>query len=443
MIKGIQEAVTIPVMAKARIGHFAEAQVLQSLEVDYIDESEVLTPADEANHIDKLAFEVPFVCGATNLGEALRRIGEGAAMIRSKGEAGTGNIVEAVRHLREHRRRHQAAADASRRGAGRRGQGAPRAARGGARGRRAGLAAGAAVLRRRDRHAGRRRADHAARRRGQLRRLRESSSPPIRSAARARSSRRPHTPTTPSASPPPRWAWASRCAATTSPSWPSAASCSSTAEPSLAGDRRSSARGDRARRRCAWASSPARATSPRTRGCCATLGADAVEVRTPEEIAGLDALVIPGGESTTITKAIERDGLEPAIRAHVESRPPAAGHLRRDDPVRPRPPRPAGRDRAAQRLRAPARQLRGRPRDRRASAPSRCAPCSSGRRGSSPTARTSRCSPSYDGHPVAVRDGDGSRLLVSPRADRRSARARASDGDGERRPDRVATRQWG
>jgi pyridoxal 5'-phosphate synthase pdxS subunit len=101
MIKGIQEAVTIPVMAKARIGHFAEAQVLQALEVDYIDESEVLTPADESNHIDKLAFEIPFVCGATNLGEALRRIGEGAAMIRSKGEAGTGNVVEAVRHMRE------------------------------------------------------------------------------------------------------------------------------------------------------------------------------------------------------------------------------------------------------------------------------------------------------------------------------------------------------
>ena len=88
-------------MAKARIGHFAEAQVLEALEVDYIDESEVLTPADEANHIDKWAFKVPFVCGATNLGEALRRIGEGAAMIRSKGEAGTGDIVEAVRHLRE------------------------------------------------------------------------------------------------------------------------------------------------------------------------------------------------------------------------------------------------------------------------------------------------------------------------------------------------------
>ncbi|MGO9973012.1 MAG: pyridoxal 5'-phosphate synthase lyase subunit PdxS [Solirubrobacteraceae bacterium] len=100
MIQGIQESVTIPVMAKARIGHFAEAQVLEALEVDYIDESEVLTPADEANHIDKWAFKVPFVCGATNLGEAVRRIGEGAAMIRSKGEAGTGDIVEAVRHLR-------------------------------------------------------------------------------------------------------------------------------------------------------------------------------------------------------------------------------------------------------------------------------------------------------------------------------------------------------
>jgi pyridoxal 5'-phosphate synthase pdxS subunit len=100
LIEGIQEAVTIPVMAKARIGHFAEAQVLQSLRVDFVDESEVLTPADEAHHIDKWGFAVPFVCGATNLGEALRRISEGAAMIRSKGEAGTGNIVEAVRHLR-------------------------------------------------------------------------------------------------------------------------------------------------------------------------------------------------------------------------------------------------------------------------------------------------------------------------------------------------------
>jgi len=101
MIESIIDAVSIPVMAKARIGHFVEAQVLQALGVDYIDESEVLTPADEVNHSDKWAFTTPFVCGATNLGEALRRIAEGAAMIRSKGEAGTGNVVEAVRHLRQ------------------------------------------------------------------------------------------------------------------------------------------------------------------------------------------------------------------------------------------------------------------------------------------------------------------------------------------------------
>src|ERR1700727_2907708 len=100
LIEGIKAAVTVPVMAKARIGHFAEAQVLAALGVDYIDESEVLTPADEAHHIDKWGFDVPFVCGATNLGEELRRISEGAAFIRSKGEAGTGNVVEATRHMR-------------------------------------------------------------------------------------------------------------------------------------------------------------------------------------------------------------------------------------------------------------------------------------------------------------------------------------------------------
>ena len=101
MIKDIQNSVTIPVMAKARIGHFAEAQILEALEVDFIDESEVLTPADEHNHIWKYDFKVPFVCGCRNLGEALRRIGEGAAMIRTKGEPGSGNIVEAVRHMRQ------------------------------------------------------------------------------------------------------------------------------------------------------------------------------------------------------------------------------------------------------------------------------------------------------------------------------------------------------
>ena len=129
MIRGIQEAVTIPVMAKARIGHFAEARVLEALEVDYIDESEVLTPADEAHHIDKWGFKVPFVCGATNLGEALRRVGEGAAMIRSKGEAGTGDIVEAVRHLRTIVGEIRGLGDARRGRARDRRQGARRAAR--------------------------------------------------------------------------------------------------------------------------------------------------------------------------------------------------------------------------------------------------------------------------------------------------------------------------
>ena len=100
MIRGIQEAVSIPVMAKVRIGHFVEAQILQAIEIDYIDESEVLSPADDANHIDKREFEVPFVCGAKNLGEALRRINEGASMIRTKGEPGTGDIIQAVRHMR-------------------------------------------------------------------------------------------------------------------------------------------------------------------------------------------------------------------------------------------------------------------------------------------------------------------------------------------------------
>ncbi len=100
MIREIKAAVSIPVMAKARIGHFVEAQILEAIGIDYIDESEVLTPADDVNHIDKSAFKIPFVCGARNLGEALRRIGEGASMIRTKGEAGTGNVVEAVRHMR-------------------------------------------------------------------------------------------------------------------------------------------------------------------------------------------------------------------------------------------------------------------------------------------------------------------------------------------------------
>ncbi len=173
MIKGIQEAVTIPVMAKARIGHFAEAQVLEALEVDYIDESEVLTPADEANHIDKWNFKIPFVCGATNLGEALRRIGEGAAMIRSKGEAGTGDIVEAVRHLRVIRREIRRLGVLDPEELRHRRQGARRAAAARAPGGRRRAPAGRALLRRRHRHARRCVAGDAARRRGRVRRLRD------------------------------------------------------------------------------------------------------------------------------------------------------------------------------------------------------------------------------------------------------------------------------
>jgi len=168
LIKQIIQAVSIPVMAKARIGHFAEAQILQELGVDFIDESEVLTPADEAHHIDKHAFTTPFVCGARNLGEALRRIAEGAAMIRTKGEAGTGDVVHAVQHMRQITREmrvltvlseqelyaaakeHQAPYELVRMVA------------------QAGKAAGAQLLRRGHRYPGRRRADDATGRRGHL-----------------------------------------------------------------------------------------------------------------------------------------------------------------------------------------------------------------------------------------------------------------------------------
>ena len=171
MIEGIISAVTIPVMAKARIGHFVEAQILQSLGVDYVDESEVLTPADYTNHIDKWKFTVPFVCGATNLGEALRRITEGAAMIRSKGEAGTGDVSNATTHMRADRRRDPPADVAVRRRVVRRGKGIAGALRTGRRGGAGRQAAGDDVHRRWHRHPGRRGDDDAARRRGRVRRL--------------------------------------------------------------------------------------------------------------------------------------------------------------------------------------------------------------------------------------------------------------------------------
>ena len=172
MIEGIMAAVSIPVMAKARIGHFVEAQVLEALGVDYIDESEVLTPADENNHIDKHAFKVPFVCGSRNLGEALRRISEGAAMMRTKGEAGTGNIVEAVRHIRTVNVGDPAAPRQCARTSS---SSPPRSwtpPRARTAGRRERQAAGRELRRRRDRHPGGRGPGDAARCRGRIRRLR-------------------------------------------------------------------------------------------------------------------------------------------------------------------------------------------------------------------------------------------------------------------------------
>ena len=168
-IREIMEAVSIPVMAKARIGHFMEARILEALEVDYIDESEVLTPADEEHHIDKRDFSVPFVCGARNLGEALRRIAEGAAMIRTKGEAGSGNIVEAVRHMRTIQKEMKQLTVLGNEELVARVQETPGAAGAGRARRRARQAARAQLLRRRHRHPGRRRPGDAARRRGRVR----------------------------------------------------------------------------------------------------------------------------------------------------------------------------------------------------------------------------------------------------------------------------------
>jgi pyridoxal biosynthesis lyase PdxS len=173
LIKQIIQAVSIPVMAKARIGHFAEAQILQELGVDFIDESEVLTPADEAHHIDKHAFTTPFVCGARNLGEALRRIAEGAAMIRTKGEAGTGDVVHAVQHMRQIVSEMKRADRALRAGTLRCRQGAPGSLRTDPHGGPDRQAAGAQLLCRRHRHPCRRCADDAARRRGHLCRVRD------------------------------------------------------------------------------------------------------------------------------------------------------------------------------------------------------------------------------------------------------------------------------
>ena len=185
LIEEIKAAVSIPVMAKCRIGHIAEAQILQQLEVDFIDESEVLTPADEEHHIDKHEFRVPFVCGCRDLGEALRRIGEGAAMIRTKGEAGTGNIVEAVRHMRAVQKGIRELHGHARGRAVRGRQGAARAARRGAPDGDPGRAAGAELLGRRRRHPRRRQPDAPARRAGGLRGERHLQEREPRARARA------------------------------------------------------------------------------------------------------------------------------------------------------------------------------------------------------------------------------------------------------------------
>ncbi len=192
-IQEIQKAVTIPVMAKARIGHFVEAQILEALGVDYIDESEVLTPADEHFHIDKFAFRIPFVCGCRDLGEALRRIGEGAAMIRTKGEAGSGNIVEAVRHMRAVMSGREAAHGARARGDDDRGQEPGRPLRAGAVDRPDREVAGAELLGGRHRDAGRRRAHDAARVPRQCSSAPASSSRRIRPSGPRPSCRPPRT----------------------------------------------------------------------------------------------------------------------------------------------------------------------------------------------------------------------------------------------------------
>ena len=307
VVKAIQEAVTIPVMAKARIGHFVEAQLLEALEIDYVDESEVLTPADEANHIDKWAFKVPFVCGATNLGEALRRIGEGAAMIRTKGEAGTGNVVEAVRHMRAITGRDPPA---------RRARASPScytAAKQLQRSARAGpgdppRAAGCRWCNfcgRRHRDTRRRRAHDGAGGRGGLRGLghlqvrrpcaagagdRRGDHPLPRPRARRGRQRRPGR-----RDDQPRGAQARSRAAARRPRLVRIGVLA------LQGDFEAHAR------------------------MLEGLGAQPVEVRTLGELDGLDGLIVPGGESTVMARGIEREGLADPIRALVAAGTPVLG----------------------------------------------------------------------------------------------------------------------
>ena len=311
MIREIQEAVSIPVMAKCRIGHFVEAQILEALEIDYIDESEVLTPADVEHHVDKHAFTVPFVCGATNLGEALRRIAEGAAMIRTKGEAGHGRHRQRGHAHAVGLRRDPRAAGSARGGALRRREGAPRTVRARPLGRGERAPAGRHLHRRRDRDARRRGALHAARSGRRLRRLGDLQVGRPRSRARRRSSRRRRTTPTRRSSPTSPRGSASRWSAS-----PRARSPRPSGSKCAAG----SARATRIYTWSRWTAATDRRARPpgrvpRARARPSGAGADAVEVRLPEQLDGLDGLVIPGGESTTIARLARLYGLDDAIRA--------------------------------------------------------------------------------------------------------------------------------
>ncbi len=317
LIEGIKAVVTIPVMAKARIGHFAEAQVLEALGVDYIDESEVLTPADELHHIDKWNFTVPFVCGATNLGEALRRISEGAAMIRSKGEAGTGDVVHAVRHLR------QILGDIKRIG-----QADSAELYGWAKNLQApvglvqeiaetgklpvpmfcagGIATPADAV-----------ARHAARRRVRLRRLGHLQEREPGPRWPGPSSRRPPTSGTRRSWPRSAAASATPCGART-PTW-SRPSCPSGAGSALVPGRPPGG-ADRQGRVLALQGAVGSTRPPSLK-----LGAHPIEVRTPEDLAGVEALILPGGESTTMSLLLESSGLFEPIAERLADDMPAFG----------------------------------------------------------------------------------------------------------------------
>ena len=304
LIHGIMDAVTIPVMAKVRIGHFAEAQVLQRLGVDYIDESEVLTPADDKYHVRQARFTTPFVCGARDLGEALRRIAEGAAMIRSKGEAGSGNIVEAVRHMRAINDAIRELTVVPKEELVARARDLGRAARTRAPSRRGRQASGRALLRGRRFDAGRCRPDDAARRRRHLRRQRHLQIDRSRKRSPKRSSTRPRTSTIPKSS----WKRAARSA---SPKRCPASTCARSTN-------RSCWRRAVTEESHQWLRSSAfsrcKATWTNTSPRWSAPARAPLAVKTRADLERVDGLVIPGGESTTVMKLLARFELARADR---------------------------------------------------------------------------------------------------------------------------------